>query len=174
MGAFYGQQSLISRESWTKMLVDGIDISITAGYSGLASINASLINDKNITKTFQKLTTQQNIYTRGAVPPKDGNPLSWSDQTKNEPSMLSISLQPIYSLPIDQYVKKSVKVNLKKAFKQYCLSLKGEGEISSCTGPTPDPPVPKPRTKSRWSNHNGGDDFPLQVRINYHIQITSL
>ena len=165
MGAFYGQQSLISRESWTKMLVDGLDISITAGYSGLASINASLIDEKNITSTFQKLTTQQNIYTRGAVPPKDGNPLSWTNQTKNEPNMLSISLQPIYSLPIDQYANKSVKVNLKKALKHYCYALKEEREISSCNRPTPDPPAPKPRTNSTWSNDNGGADFPLQVRI---------
>ena len=38
----------------------------------------------------------------------------------------------------------------------YCPSLLSEGKIKSCEAPPPDPPIPKPRVWSYWSNNNNG------------------
>ena len=42
MGAIYGEQSMISRDSWSNMVQDNFDIGLYAGSSAIASVNASL------------------------------------------------------------------------------------------------------------------------------------
>ena len=39
-----------------------------------------------------------------------------------------------------------------------------EGELSSCEGPPPDPPAPRPRVWTHWSNRRDGDDYNIQVQ----------
>lgn len=165
MGALYGEQSMISREDWTEMIVEDLDIDFYAGMSGLGSINASFTYDKNITDTFHKFTKERKIYSRGAVPPEDGQHLSWAENTFDEPHVLSVALEPIDSLPVEEYINESVKANLRMALETYCLTLKEEGELSSCEAPEPDPPGPKPRVWSSWSNDRSGGDYPLQVHL---------
>ena len=167
MGALYGEQSMISREDWTEMTVDGVDIGFYADMSGLESIpsiNGSFTYDKNITDTFHKFTKEQMTYSRGAIPPADGQHLSWAANTFDEPHVLTVELEPIDSLPIAEYISGAVRANLRMALEGYCSELKEEGELESCEPPEPDLPGPKPRVWSTWSNDRKGDDYRPQVR----------
>ena len=53
MGSYYVEQSLLSRNSYFEMTLNGIDIELYAGFSAIASINP--LFDYNITEaeTFQ-------------------------------------------------------------------------------------------------------------------------
>ena len=77
--------------------------------------------------------------------------------------MLSIKLEPLDTLPIDKFVSSTVLSNLKLALDKYCSQLVEEGELSSCDVPPPDPPAPRPRVWTWWSNFREGEDFPIQV-----------
>ena len=78
---------------------------------------------------------------------------------------MSITLEPLDSLSIDEYVSANVITNLRLALDSYCPTLLEEGELSSCEMPPPDPEGPKPRVWSHWSNRRDGDDYTAQVRI---------
>ena len=78
-------------------------------------------------------------------------------KTIEEPNTLNLDLVPIYNLiGLRQYVSSTVLDNLKQALDGYCPTLLSEGKIESCEAPPPDPPLPKPRVWSHWSNDNDG------------------
>ena len=110
-----------------------------------------------------RYTKEQLIYSRGAAPPSDGKPLTWAQSTIEEPNVLAITLEPLDTLPIEEFVTPVVLTNLRLALDEYCPQLLEEGELSSCDIPPPDPPAPKPRVWSHWSNFREGDDYPIQV-----------
>ena len=95
MGALYGEQTMINRESYTTMVSDGIDIDLFAGFSAIFSVNSSL--DINITATeiFKSYSKEQILYSRGAAPPTDGNSLAWMTKTFEEPYPYTLSIAPI-------------------------------------------------------------------------------
>ena len=104
MGALFGEQSMFDSESWSEMVSNGVDINLAAGFSAIANINASLNYNNTETETFKRFSKEQLIYSRGAVPPADGKPLTWAQSSIEEPNVLSITLEPLDSLPIDEYV----------------------------------------------------------------------
>ena len=87
--------------------------------------------------------------------------------TFDEPNVMSISIAPLDTLPIEEYVSTSVISNLKLALEDYCPTLLEEGELSSCDmRDLTDPPLPKPRSWTQWSNDNkNGFELPIQVRM---------
>ena len=91
--------------------------------------------------------------------------MNWAQNTIEEPNVLSITLEPLDTLPIEDYVSRAVLSNLRLALEEYCHQLLMEGELSSCEATPPDPPAPKPRVWSYWSNFREGDDFPIQVHF---------
>ena len=52
MGSYYVQQSLLSRNSYFEMVLNGIDIEVYAGFSAVGSINPSFANQTEA-ETFQ-------------------------------------------------------------------------------------------------------------------------
>ena len=83
--------------------------------------------------------------------------MTWMQKTIEEPNTLNLDLVPIYDLiGLRQYVSSTVLDNLKQALDGYCPTLLSEGKIESCEAPPPDPPIPKPRVWSHWSNDNDG------------------
>jgi len=162
MGALYGEQSMISSESWSEMVQNNFDIGLYASFSVIDSINASLNYNNSVAETFKRYTKEQLIYSRGAAPPSDGKPLTWAQSTIEEPNVLAITLEPLDTLPIEEFVTPVVLKNLRLALDEYCPQLLEEGELSSCDIPPPDPPAPKPRVWSHWSNFREGDDYPIQ------------
>ena len=113
MGALFGEQSMFDSESWSEMVSNGVDINLAAGFSAIANINASLNYNNTETETFKRFSKEQLIYSRGAVPPADGKPLTWAQSSIEEPNVLSITLEPLDALPIDEYVSAVVISNLR-------------------------------------------------------------
>ena len=96
-----------------------------------------------------KHTQEQLIYSRGAPPPGNGKPLTWKLDTFEEPSILRITLKPIYTIPaVKDTLTPSKFSNLKIAMKEYCQKLLAEGLLTSCDLPSPDPQLPTPRYDS--------------------------
>ena len=54
MGALYGEQSMISSESWSQMVQNNFDIGLYASFSAIGSINASLNYNKTEAETFKR------------------------------------------------------------------------------------------------------------------------
>ena len=52
MGSYYVQQSMLSRNSYFEMVLNGIDIEVYAGFSAVGSINPSFANQTEA-ETFQ-------------------------------------------------------------------------------------------------------------------------
>ena len=53
MGSYYVQQSLLSRNSYFEMVLNGIDIEVYAGFSAVGSINPSFDYNQTEGETFQ-------------------------------------------------------------------------------------------------------------------------
>jgi len=164
MGAIFGEESMITSESWGYMVQNGWNIGIMAGMSAMFSANMSLDINYNETEreTFDRHTKEQLLYSRGAPPPSDGSALTWADNTFDEPNVLSITLERIDTLYLEEYVSSAVVTNLGKALDEYCDALVSEGVLKDCNLPPPDPPAPKPRIWSHWSNFGEGTDYKAQ------------
>ena len=169
MGAIFGEQSMISSDSWTYMVEQGWNIGIMAGMSAGFSGNINMGIDYNETEreTFDRYTKEQLLYSRGAPPPPDGNALTWASSTFEDPNVLSFSLDRLDNLYLLEYVSAGVVQNLGKALDEFCATLVAEGELEDCNLPPPDPPIPKPRVWSHWSNFGEGTDYRAQVF--YHL-----
>ena len=174
MGALFGEQSMISKEAWTEMVSNGLDIKFAASISAMANIDFSL-NQTNVEKeTFRRETEERFTYSRGALPPVDGKSLTWAQTSIDEPNVLSITLERLDTLPIDEFVSAAVISNLRLALDEYCPALLEEGALKSCKKPPPDFPASKPRLWSRWSNDRVGDDYPVQVYKSLRFQVGSI
>ena len=55
MGSYYVEQSLLSRNSYFEMTLNGIDIELYAGFSAIASINPLFDYNKTEAETFEGL-----------------------------------------------------------------------------------------------------------------------
>ena len=156
---------MISAESWTYMVEQGWNIGIMAGMSAGFSGNINMGIDYNETEreTFDRYTSEQLLYSRGAPPPQDGEPLTWASSTFENPNVLSFMLDRLDNLYLLEYVSAGVVANLAKALDEFCATLVAEGELEDCNLPPPDPPIPKPRVWSHWSNFGEGTDYRAQV-----------
>ena len=56
IGSLYGEQSLISRESYFEMVTKGIDFELYAAFSAIGSINPSFDYNQTESETFKKVT----------------------------------------------------------------------------------------------------------------------
>ena len=164
MGAIFGEQSMISAESWTYMTENGWNIGLMAGMSAgfTAGFNMSLSYNETERETFDRYTKEQLVYSRGAPPPQDGNALTWASNTFDEPNVLGLTLDRLDNLYLLDYVTSGVVKNLGKALDELCATLVAEGELPNCDPPKPDPPIPKPRIWSHWSNFQDGADYRAQ------------
>ena len=55
IGSLYGEQSLLSRESYFEMVTKGIDVELYAGFSAIGSINPSFDYNQTESETFKKV-----------------------------------------------------------------------------------------------------------------------
>lgn len=161
MGALFGQQSRLTKESYSKMVETGADVSASAKYCAIeASVDVNY--DKKAAEEFKKATSEQSIYSRGSRPPKQGKIEDWLHQTFQEPFPISIKLATIYDLLDKDEV---IKHNLKNALETYCRKLKAIGALDSCEKLKPDPPLPRPRHWTKWSHdraHKNERELPVK------------
>merc|ERR1711904_122503 len=81
----------------------------------------------------------------GAKPPPDGKASTWVQQTISSPTPVAITLEQLDNLLskfpfLSQETK--VKANLQRALAEYCEHLMNNSEVTSCTAPGEDPPLP--------------------------------
>jgi len=190
MGALYGQQSSISKENWSKMVGNGVNIGASAGYSGLFSVSASAMydNQKKEAEDFKKETQEQKIYSLGKVPPANGDSFEWMARVTEEPQPQRLRLAPLDEMTeLKKYLGQKpngqkVLDNLSRALGQYCLHLQKMNSISSCAAPDPDPafPIPEPvglLFPGRWgewgrTEYCGGAAYKGYA-VNFELRIES-
>ena len=86
------------------------------------------------------------ISSQGAAPPQDGKPLTWKQDTLEDPNILKITLRPLITLPfVEEHLPPSQFSNLKIALKDYCGNFMQEGNLTSCNLQNADPELPTPR-----------------------------
>ena len=95
--------------------------------------------------------------------------MTWANTAFDEPNVISLTLERLDSLYLEEYVSSDVVKNLGKALDEYCPALVAEGVLPNCDPPTPDPPLPNPRIWSHWSNFGEGDDHRAQVLCDKHV-----
>ena len=164
MGALFGEQTMISRESYNEMVGDGIDIGLFASFSAMAKINSSFGWNTTESEYFYKYTKEQKIYSKGEIPPSSLKPLEWMNMSYEEPMPMRMKVASIDTLPnIEGLISAPVLKNLKKALKKYCPTLLKAGRLSSCEPPKDNPPLPKPRTWTKWATkfHSHLDEEPV-------------
>jgi len=147
MGARYGEQSTISKESWGKMVSDGVNVGVAASYSGKFSIGGSTMTntEKSEAESFRRETSEQNIYSIGKAPPANGDSNAWMQGILEEPQPIFLKLEPLNEMrALIQYLehKPTVVENIKRAMGGYCSSLMEKGIVSSCQGLPEDPSFP--------------------------------
>ena len=97
-------------------------------------------------ETSKSYTLEQMILSQGAAPPQDGKPLTWKQDTFEDPDILKITLSPLITLPaVEEHLNPSQLSNLKIALRDYCGNLMLEGNLTSCNLPNADPELPSPR-----------------------------
>ena len=102
--------------------------------------------DINPLDTFKSYTQEQLISSQGAAPPQDGKPLTWKQDTFEDPDILKITLRPLITLPVvEEHLNPSQLSNLKIALRDYCGNLMLEGNLTSCNLSNADPELPSPR-----------------------------
>ena len=96
--------------------------------------------------TFKSYTQEQLISSQGAAPPQDGKPLTWKQDTFEDPNILKITLKPLIMLPVVvEHLSKSQFSNLEVALRDYCGNLMMEGNLTSCDLQNADPELPTAR-----------------------------
>ena len=164
MGALFGEQTMISTQSYNEMTSDGINIDLYAGFSAMANINSSFGWNTTESEYFYEHTKEQKIYSKGAIPPPSMKPSDWMSMTYEEPMTMGMTIANISTLPnIEGLVSGPVLSNLKRALSEYCPALLEAGVLSSCDLPEDNPPLPKPRTWTKWATtfHSHLDEEPV-------------
>jgi len=148
-GARYGQQSSISKESWSEMQSKGINIEAAASFSGKFIRRKALTTDEEQqAMTFMKAIQQQKIYSFGPTPPADNESdtdwmmdEAWMKLVTKDPQPIQIKLSSLDQLNgLKAYLelnnKGKVLDNLKKSLSSYCSRLEKKGIVSSCEAPS--------------------------------------
>ena len=86
------------------------------------------------------------ISSQGAIPPQDGKPQAWKQETLEDPDILKIILKPLTTLTtIKEHLTPSKFSNLEAALRDYCEKLLLDGHLTSCKLPNDDPELPSSR-----------------------------
>lgn len=150
MGALYGQQSFLTWEKRFELERQKIDVNVAAEASVLSLAQGGWSVDTGISseavKQFESSREQESLYTRGALPPPDGNINTWFESVGRDPAPISLEVERIDSL--DLPVSNEVRANLEGYLNSYCEDLVAEEVIGDCEVPEkpgrPPTPVPTP------------------------------
>lgn len=145
MGGRYGVISSFSTSDFTDMSSTELDITASAGYSGLTSINvhAATTHQQEEARKFDSYRKDFQIYQVGGKPPlnESGSPYDWAHTVKANPLPLSYGMEPISEImtpdyfPFDPEILTKQK-SLQSAVVDYCQSL-GLPDESLCNSDQP-------------------------------------
>lgn len=133
IGALFGEQSFMTKQNRETFESHDFSIEVAASASGWgASGSVQAGSEKNVERatTFRSATSGRQTYTRGSLPPADGNAVTWANTAIENPAPISLQLNRIDNLPLP--VSASVLSNYGRAIDGYCQLLAAEGLIASC------------------------------------------
>ena len=149
MGGRYGFQSEFDTTKYMNMLSTGLDVSASAGYSGVVKVNtnASTNTQRKMAEEFDSYRESYRIYQVGGQPPTDpnGTATAWAQTVQNNPLPVHYRLVEIADLFTKEHFENETDIeikqaNLKNATIYYCghiLSL----PFCNRTRPVTDPHI---------------------------------
>ena len=155
MGARYGFISKMTVDNYTKLLIKNINVSAaaSASYAGVtAGTSSQTKHDQELAEEFNKARTDYKTFSLGKQFPSDGKPETWANDSLNDPMPISYKLLSIAYIFKNSNIFKllpqgkdynKIYDNMKKAYGDYCQTLKSAGQLSSCEVPEDDKPLPK-------------------------------
>ena len=155
MGARYGFISRVTHNNYIKLLTMNINVPIaaSASYAGFTLGTTSLTkHDQELAEEFNKARTDYKTFSLGKQFPSDGKPETWANDSLNDPMPISYKLLSIAYIFKNSNIFKllpqgkdynKIYENMKKAYGDYCQTLKSTGQLSSCEAPDDDIPLPK-------------------------------
>lgn len=132
MGGRYGFQSEFETSKYMSMLSSGLDVSVSAGYSGYVDVNAKAATEmqKKMASEFNSQRESYSIYQVGGKPPTNpnGTAMAWAQTVKNDPLPVHYRLLEIADLFTKENFEDDPDIrikqtNLKKATVQYCKDI---------------------------------------------------
>ena len=112
-GAKYSYVHEMSSSNYLSMLDQGIDVSVSASYSGMISAGGGFgLTSKQVNQASEfsekvKTTTA----SVGAPPPSNGDALTWASTVKENPLPVRYKLSSIEELFTDRFMKDQVRFN---------------------------------------------------------------
>lgn len=117
LGARFTHVHTMSSELYDSMKSQGIDVEVTAEYSGIISAGASAkMSDsqrKAVSKFDEEVKTKTS--TMGKLPPADGNVNTWASETAERPSPIKYELKPITEV-FDPSIFPGIKNHLSESY----------------------------------------------------------
>lgn len=145
MGGRYGVRSSFSASEFAKMSFSSIDIKVSAGYSGLTSINVNAATSGQQEKAgqFESYRKDFQIYQIGGKPPLNENKTSneWAQTVTQNPLPLAYDLVAITNIftpenfPDDPHIQDKRR-NLEDSVISYCKDLELPNKTLCHTGET--------------------------------------
>ena len=109
MGGRYGFQSKFETSKYMSMLSSGLDVSLSAGYSGFVDVDAkaSTAAEQKMAEEFNSQRESYSIYQVGGKPPTDpnGTAMAWAQTVKNDPLPVHYRLVEIADLFTKEILK---------------------------------------------------------------------
>jgi len=110
----------------------GVSVEMAASYSDpidgeSASAHTKISNVNKQVETFNQETEHRMKFTIGSKPPKDDSQSTWAQQTFDNPMPIKYSIQPL-----DELVPEEMVPNIKRAYKDFCETLKARGKVDNC------------------------------------------
>lgn len=132
MGGRYGVRSAFSASEYTTMSSSGIDVKVSAGYSGLTSINVNAATSvqKEQASQFESHRKDYQIYQVGGKPPLDEtvSQFEWAQTVQSNPLPLTYDMMPVTQIMTSQYFPDDADIeekrqSLEDAVVSYCVDL---------------------------------------------------
>ena len=149
-GASFTYEHKMSSSSYKSEQEKGVNVAVSASYSGLFSVGASFSMDsdqKQAASDFRKKVETKTI-TIGAAPPANGDALTWASTVKESPVPVTYSLASMEDLFTENFMSKERVANNSIAYeaiakriadtkRKYCEVLHNQGLVDDCSELSP-------------------------------------
>ena len=149
-GASFTYEHKMSSSSYKSDQEKGVNVAVSASYSGLFSVGASFgldTDQKQAASDFRKKVETKTI-TIGAAPPANGDALTWASTVKESPVPVSYVLASIEDLFTESFMGKERIANNAVGFdviskrivqtkRKYCEVLQNQGLVDDCSELSP-------------------------------------
>ena len=149
-GASFTYEHKMSSSTYKTEQEKGVNVAVSASYSGLFSVGASFSMDsdqKKAASDFRKKVETKTI-TIGAAPPSNGDALTWASTVKESPVPVTYDLASMEELFTENFMGRSrvannfidyqtISKHIADTKRKYCEVLQYQGLIDDCAAVSP-------------------------------------